>query len=192
MWRAMRSGSAASGREPSGSGGPPARLDLPPPRVLLVDTDPVARTTIAQALTEAGCEVIATLRTGIGATYACRTEHPTVAVIELDLRPAGTWSGLLLIPLLVKEGVRVLVATRPELAHLAGRVVAAGACQMLSKTDLSALISAVRDEHTAHVQAGSPQGGGPTPPPGRVAGSRPATASSHGFSATSRSGVPRR
>src|SRR5574341_294576 len=155
MWQAMRSGSAAAGHEPSGSGGPPS-VDPPPPRVLLVDPDPVTRAVVAKALTEAGCEVIAALRTGIAAAYACRTQRPTVAVIELDLRPAGAWSGLLLVPILVKEGARVLVVTRPELAYLAGRVVAAGARQMLSKTDLSQLVKAVRDQHTAHLHAGYP------------------------------------
>jgi DNA-binding NarL/FixJ family response regulator len=162
MWQAGRSrAAAASLPETPRSGGPPGPVDPPPPppRVLLVDTDPVARAAIAEALSEAGCKVVASVRTGIGAAYACRTERPTVAVIELDLRPAGAWSGLLLIPTLVKEGTRVLVVSRPELAHLAGRVVAAGARRMLSKSDLRGLVTAVRDEHTAHIQAGYPPGG---------------------------------
>jgi DNA-binding NarL/FixJ family response regulator len=123
------------------------------PRVVLVDSDPAARTAIAKALSEAGCEVVAAVRTGIAATYAVRSQRPTVAVIELDLRPAGAWSGLLLIPILVKEGVRVLVVTRPDLAHLAGRVVAVGARRMLPKSDLAGLITAVRAEHAGYLRA---------------------------------------
>jgi DNA-binding NarL/FixJ family response regulator len=120
---------------------------------MLVDSDPVARATMTGALAEAGCEVVAAVRTGIGAAYAARSQRPTVAVVELDLRPAGAWSGLLLIPILAKEGARVLVVTRPELAYLAGRVVAAGAERMLPKSDLAGLVAAVRAEHAVHIQA---------------------------------------
>jgi len=130
----------------------PARA-VPRPRVVLVDSDPAARATMSKALSDAGCEVVAAVRTGIAGTYAVRWQQATVAVIELDLRPAGTWSGLLLIPILVKEGTRVLVVTRPELAHLAGRVVAAGAERMLPKSDVAGLVAAVRAEHAVHLQA---------------------------------------
>ena len=128
------------------------------PRVLVVDPSSQARAALATSLSEAGCEVVA-VRTGIAAAYACRTERPSVVVMELDLGPAGTWSGLLLIPILVKEGAHVLVVTRPELAHLAGRVVTAGALRMLPKSDLAGLATAVHEEHAAHVQAGYPPGG---------------------------------
>lgn len=125
---------------------------------MLVDSDPAGRAAMAKALAEAGCDVVAAVRTGIAATYAVRCQRPTVAVIELDLRPAGAWSGLLLIPILVKEGVRVLVVTRPELAHLAGRVVAAGAQRMLPKSDLAALVAAIQAEHAAALQHGDSLG----------------------------------
>jgi DNA-binding NarL/FixJ family response regulator len=116
------------------------------PRVLVVDPDPVSRSAIVMALTEAGCDVTAGLRSGVGAAYAVRTQRPAVLVTELALPPGGTWSGLQLIAGIAKEapGLRVLVVTGPRAAHLAGRAVAAGACLLLSKEDLGGLVAAVR------------------------------------------------
>lgn len=137
------------------------------PKVLLVDATLDGRTTLAAALADGGCEVVASLRTGITVAYAVRTLAPTVVVTELDLPPSGPLSGLLLAATLTKEcpGVPVLIVAVPEQAHLAGRAVAAGARRMLPKSDLGELLAVVHAEHATYVRATSPPGGPATGTP---------------------------
>jgi CheY-like chemotaxis protein len=131
------------------------------PRVLLVDASLDGRKTLAAGLVDGGCEVIATLRSGITVAYAARTLAATVVVTELDLPPAGALGGLMVVATLTKEcpGVPVLVVATPEQAHLAGRAVVAGARRVLPKSDLGELVAAVHAEHAGYVRATSPRGG---------------------------------
>jgi DNA-binding NarL/FixJ family response regulator len=147
------SGAAAAARDNAWPGGSP-------PRVLVVEPADAARTALTMALTDAGCQVVASLRTAIGATYACRTLAPTVIVCELDLRPAGAWSGLLAIASLATEGgaVPVLALARPDLGYLAERVTGAGARRLLRHGDLAGLVAAVNEAHGSNVEAVHPSG----------------------------------
>jgi CheY-like chemotaxis protein len=139
------------------------------PQVLLIDPDQLSRARIATALTEAGYEVVAALRSGMTVGYVLEQRQPTVIVTELDLPPAGTWSGLMLIANLAKEAPRVpvLVIAVPGTAHLAGRAVAAGAQRMLPKSDVRGLLAAIADAHLEYVRAAYPPGGPDGREPGR-------------------------
>jgi DNA-binding NarL/FixJ family response regulator len=122
------------------------------PQVLLIDPDRDTRPALARALTEAGCEVVAALRTGMAAEYAVRQHRPTVIVMDLDLRPGGARRGLLLAAALTEEAptVPLLVVALPghdDHEELAGRVLRAGARRLLSKHDVNGLVAAVRAEH---------------------------------------------
>jgi CheY-like chemotaxis protein len=139
------------------------------PQVLLIDPNQQSRAMIVTALTEAGYEVVAALRSGMTVQYVLEQRQPTVIVTELDLPPAGTWSGLVLIASLAKEQphVPVLVVSAPSTAHLAGRAVAAGARAMLPKSDVRGLLAAIADAHLEFVQAAYPPRGADGREPGR-------------------------
>lgn len=135
--------------------------DLTRPQVLLIDPDQQSRATIARAFGEAGYEVVAALRSGMTVQYVLEQRRPSVIVAELDLPPAGTWSGLVLLASLAKEQpqVPVLVIAAPSSAHLAGRAVAAGARKMLPKSDVRGLLAAIADAHLEFVRATYPPRG---------------------------------
>jgi len=129
------------------------------PQVLLIDPDRATRPVIVGMLLDGGCEVVAALRTGMAAEYAIRQHRPTVIVMDLDLRPGGARRGLLLVAGLAKEApeVPLLVMAAPDLAEMSERAVRAGARRVLLKSDVDALVAAVRAEHES--QAASPPGG---------------------------------
>jgi DNA-binding NarL/FixJ family response regulator len=138
------------------------RLDQP--RVLLIDPDRHTRSAVVAALTEAGCEVVAALRTGMAAEYAVRQHRPTVIVLDLDLRGGGPLAGLLLVASLAEEAPRtplLVIARSDGLAEeMAGRALRAGARQVLTRPGDGEVAAAVLIEHDAVFQAAYPTGGG--------------------------------
>jgi len=138
------------------------RLDRP--RVLLIDPDRQTRSALLAALAEAGCEVVAALRTGMAAEYAVRQHRPTVIVLDLDLAAGGPRAGLLLIASLAEEAPRIplLVMARPDLLteEVAERARRASAGRLLAKPDRAEVVTAVLSEHDTLLQAAYPTGGG--------------------------------
>ncbi|MCJ7753353.1 MAG: response regulator, partial [Thermoanaerobaculales bacterium] len=59
------------------------------PRVMLVDSDPVARTVTSNVLVSARIEVVGEAASGEQALALARTVHPTVAVIDAGLSGIG-------------------------------------------------------------------------------------------------------
>lgn len=134
------------------------------PRVLLIDPDRQTRSALVAALTEAACEVVAALRTGMAAEYAVRQHRPTVIVLDLDLRAGGPLAGLLLIASLAEEAPRtplLAIARSASLAEeLADRALRAGAGRVLTRPGAGEVVAAVLIEHDAIFQAAYPTGGG--------------------------------
>ena len=114
------------------------------PRVLLVDSDPVARTVTSNVLTSARLEVVGEAASGEQALALARSTHPTVAVIDAGLSGIG--------PATTARRLREEADRRMEIVAVAsfenigrvGDMVAAGAAAYVVKGKPAELIAAVR------------------------------------------------
>ena len=107
-----------------------------PRRVLLIEDDPVVRTSVAQELTASGHFVVVAEAGDVrGARAALETADADLAIVDLELRDG---SALPLIPRAVERGIGVLVLTIWDDDERLYRALRAGAGGYILKKDAAA------------------------------------------------------
>lgn len=151
------------------------------PQVVIVESIDLEQAALAKVLTDGGCDVVGMLRSGLTVPSLSRDHGATVIVANIDLPPAGTWSGLMMVASILADAkplhevpLPVIVLLHPAHGALAGRAIKAGATQVLARANTGALVKVVRDAHREYmlnVQAAYPAGGaGDRHAPDRPAG----------------------